>query len=432
MSDKLFSDDFKPEPYWWERVPRPDLGAALPPAKADVVVIGSGYTGLNAAIETARGGRATVVLDAEAAGFGCSTRNGGQISTSVKPELGELTRRYGRERGAAILREGHDALAWIGDFIRREAIDCDFAVVGRFHAAHNAAAYEELARDVAGVSAEFPTDAYVVPRAEQRHAIGTDGYHGGAIFPRHASLDPGRYHQGLLDRARAAGAVVVPHCPATAIRREAGGFEVTTPRGTVRARDVVVATNGYTGPLTPWLRRRVIPIGSYIIATEDVGPELMAEVIPENRIVSDTRRVVYYYRASPDGRRMLFGGRVSADETDPRISGPRLHAEMARLFPQLARTKISHSWAGTVAYTFDELAHAGQNDGLYFAMGYCGSGVSMASYLGMRIGQQVLGRPEGRTAFDAVPFPTRPFYTGRPWFLGAAVAYYRWRDGLGG
>ncbi len=155
---------------------------------------------------------------------------------------------------------------------------------------------------------------------------------------------------------------------------------------------------------------------------------LMDRLMPRNRIVSDTRKVVYYYRPSPDRRRILFGGRVSFSETDPRVSGPKLHAELLRLFPELAGTRVSHSWCGFVAYTFDELMHAGRHDGMYYAMGYCGAGVGMASYLGMRLGQQVLGLAEGRTAFDDLPFPTRPFYSGNPWFLAPSVLYYRWRD----
>jgi len=206
------------------------------------------------------------------------------------------------------------------------------------------------------------------------------------------------------------------------------GTGIVHAGGSIAARDVVVATNGYTGALTPWLRRRVIPIGSYIIATEPIPPETMARLMPRDRVVSDTRKVVYYYRASPDGQRILFGGRVSHDETDPKVSGPRLHAEMIRIFPELARVRISHSWAGFVAYTFDEMMHVGVQDGLYYAMGYCGSGAGMAGYLGTRIGQQVLGRKEGTTAFDGLPFATRPYYWGTPWFLAPAVAYYRWRD----
>jgi glycine/D-amino acid oxidase-like deaminating enzyme len=178
------------------------------------------------------------------------------------------------------------------------------------------------------------------------------------------------------------------------------------------------------------MRRRVIPIGSYVIATEALDPALVDRLIPRNRIVSDTRKVVYYYRASPDRRRILFGGRVSLSETDPRRSGPKLHADLAGIFPELAKTRISHSWCGFVAYTFDELAHIGRHDGMHYAMGYCGSGVGMASYLGMRLGQQVLGLAEGATAFDDLPFQTRPFYSGNPWFLAPSVLFYRWRDRL--
>jgi glycine/D-amino acid oxidase-like deaminating enzyme len=154
----------------------------------------------------------------------------------------------------------------------------------------------------------------------------------------------------------------------------------------------------------------------------------MDRLMPKSRAISDTRKVVYYYRAAPDRSRILFGGRVSHNETDPRVSAPRLHADLVQLFPELADTKVTHSWVGFVAYTFDELPHLGVHDGVSFAMGYCGVGVSMASYLGTRLGQQMLGRAEGATAFDDLAFQTRPFYTGTPWFLGAAVMYYRWRD----
>jgi glycine/D-amino acid oxidase-like deaminating enzyme len=427
MSDP-FTQDFRTAPYWWDHVPRPDLPDTPLPQKVDVAIIGSGYTGLSAALQTARGGRHTLVLDAEEAGFGCSTRNGGQISTSIKPGFEALARRYGSERAFRILKEGHNSLAWVADFIAAERIDCDFRVCGRFHAAHNPAQYEALARQVQAQPEGLKVEAHIVPRAEQRSELGTDAYFGGVVYAQHASVDPGLFHQGMLNRAREAGATVIPHCPAIDIRREGTVFLVETPKGTVAAANVVIATNGYTGRVTPYLQRRVIPIGSYIIATEPLPRDVMARLMPKNRIVSDTRKVVYYYRASPDGRRILFGGRISPNETDPRNSGPLLHAELVRLFPELAGTRISHSWCGFIAYTFDELAHVGQHDGLFYAMGYCGSGVGMAGYLGMRIGQQVLGRKQGTTAFDGLAFPTRPFYRGKPWFLAPAIRYYRWRD----
>lgn len=428
----LLSPRFSTDPYWWEASPRPRLARPALPGRVDVLVVGSGYTGLHAALVTARAGRSTLVLERGRVGEGCSTRNGGQISTSVKPSVAELARRHGPDTARAIHEDGHRSLAWIGEFVAAEGIDCDFRVCGRFHAAHSPAAFESLRRTAeAAPQPGLEVAAEVVPRSEQHREIATDAYHGGVLLPRHAALDPGRYHAGLLQRVLDSGATVIEGCEAGRIEEEGGGFVVTTPDGTVRARDLVIATNGYTGTVTPWLRRRVIPIGSYMIATEPRPPEAMRALVPRGRILSDTRKVVFYYRLSPDGTRMLFGGRVSHAEADPRVSGLLLHAELCRIFPSLAEVPISHSWMGFVAYTFDTLAHTGRQRGLHYAMGYCGSGVSMASYLGMRTGQKVLGLAEGATGVDAIPFRTRPFYTGTPWFLSAAVRFYKWRDRLG-
>ena len=426
----MFAPDFKSEPYWWDRTPRPEMAVGDLPLSIDVAVVGSGYTGLNSAIVTARGGRSTLVLDANDAGFGCSTRNGGQISTSVKPSLVELTKRYGSQTAFDILKEGQTALSWIGDFIRNEEMDCDFMVPGRFHAAHGSRAFAKLVRQVNSQPRGLEVPYHIVERSDQQAEIGTDSYHGGIVFEKHASLDPARYHKALLDRAVAAGAQVAAHSRVNSIEESGQGFVLRTSRGEVRARDVVIATNGYTTGLTPWLRRRVIPIGSYVIATEPVEQGLMDRLMPTNRIVSDSRKIVYYYRPSPDRQRIVFGGRVSSTETNTSKSAARLKRELDRLFPDLRDAKISHSWMGYVAYTFDMLANAGKRNGMHYSTGYCGSGVSLASYLGMRIGQQVLGLKVGRTAFDGIPMSTRPLYFGRPWFLPASVSWFRFMDGL--
>jgi glycine/D-amino acid oxidase-like deaminating enzyme len=415
----------KTTPYWWETSPLTRIERGELPARADCVVIGSGYTGLQAALRIARAGRSVVILEKGQPGEGCSTRNGGQISHSIKPGLATLTRRHGAEVARGIIAEGYASMAYVADFIRDEGIDCAYRACGRFDGAATPRAYREMEAQADG------ENRILVPRERMREEIGTDLYHGGIVHRRYASLDPGAYHAGLLAKVRAAGAAVHPETPVTAIDERPEEVRVTTPHGTITARDVVLATNGYTPGAASWHRRRVIPIGSYIIATEEQDPALIRQLFPTDRMICDSRRVIYYYRASPDGRRVLFGGRTSAGETGAQPAAARLRAEMCRLFPQLEGAGISHSWMGFVAFTFDKLAHTGKRGRLHHAMGYCGSGVGMASYLGMKMGLRVLGDPAGETAMTAPGFPTRPFYSGDPWFLPAAVTTYRLLDRAG-
>ncbi|TFF27555.1 FAD-binding oxidoreductase [Jiella endophytica] len=413
-------------PYWWDASPlRAIERPASLPKQVDAVVIGSGYTGCHAALVLARAGRSVLMLDKGRIGEGCSTRNGGQISHSIKPGLATLTRRHGAETAAAILAEGVASRGFVERFVDNEAIACDFRPCGRFHAAATPRAFEDLARLADG------DRITLVPRHRQREELGTDAYHGGAVFHDHAALDPGRYHAGLVERLIGAGVTFAPHTEALALEERPNRVAVKTPHGDVAARDVMLATNGYSGRLSPWHRARILPVGSYVIATEALDPALVSPLFPTGRIASDSRRVIYYYRPSPDGRRVIFGGRVSAGETDPQSAARRLRSVMVGLFPELAGAKISHSWMGYVGYTFDALAHAGQRGRVHHAMGYCGSGVGMASYLGHKAGLRILGRPEGETALSRPDFPTRPLYLGRPWFLPAAVETYRLLDRLG-
>jgi glycine/D-amino acid oxidase-like deaminating enzyme len=423
-------DTLSTTPLWMENAAPPAPSAQPLPARVDVLVVGAGYTGLSAARETASAGRTTLVLDAGGVGAGCSGRNGGQVAYSIKPTFHDLSRRFGAESALRICREGLDAVAYLRA-LSKQHLDCGWQANGCFFGAHTPRHFVHLARDAEMQPLGLEQNISVVPKSEQAGEIASDYYHGGCVYHDDASVDPFRLLLGLMRRATLSGVTVKAHCAVTAIDRSADGFDVRTAHGVVHARQVLIATNGYSGPLSPWHQRRVMPIGSYQIATEPLGVDAVRALIPKSRNIVDTRRVVVYFRPSADGTRIVFGGRAALTERNPLTCVPRLKRMLLRIFPQLKSVKISHAWAGWVAYTFDTLPHLGRHDGIYYCMGYCGQGVPLAPYFGKRIGQQMLGLEEGRTALDGLPFPSRPYYFGKPWFLAPSVFAFRVIDALG-
>ncbi len=436
MSELQFTPDVRFEPWWREAAPPSTPSLEPLPARIDVAVIGAGFTGLSAALSLARAGRGVLVLEAGDPGNGGSVRNGGMVGSGHRVGFGELAPKYGRQAAIDILKEGMASLDFTTGLIERENIDCQWVRSGRFRAAWRSTDYETLAREMEEVRGLIGLDADMVPRSEQHREVVTDSYHGGCVYHAHGALHPGLFHQGLLDRAREAGAQVAGDTPVTAITKNGPGngknVTIATPRGAIEARDVIVATNAYTGPATPRLRRRIVPVGSYVIATEPLDPGVVDGIIPNRRMIVETRFRHCYYRPSPDGRRIIFGGRAALRMIGETASAAVLRSLMVGLFPALADVKISHSWSGSVGFTRQTLPHIGGHDHIFHAMGYCGSGVAMAPYLGHKAAMKVLGSDEGRTAFDGLPFSAVPFYTGTPWFLPFLDAYYSYKDRLQG
>jgi len=433
--DRIKVSDMSKSPlgnYWQDKShtsQRSEMAADLP-QRCDAVVVGGGYTGLMAAAELAKGGVSTFVLDSGAMGAGCSGRNGGQVGTTIKPSFEKLSASYGHDRAVAIKKVGIDAYAALRDLVASEALDVDWQEDGRFLAAHSDAHFDSLCKTLTNQPQGAAVPYQMVSKAELPDYLGSPSYVGGALYPMAASVQPTKLVTALADRAQQAGATLCANTPVTKLTPLGSGIRVTTDRGDILADKVLVATNGYTSKLTPWLRRRVIPIASAIIATEEMDPGLIRQLIPGGRAVVDTRKLVVYFRASPDGRRILFGGRASVWDLPPAKAAPRLVDMLRFIYPQLDTIKTSHAWSGTVAYTFDELPHVGVHKGIHYAMGYCGSGVALSTYLGKKIGLQMLGAGEGTTPLDGLTFQTRPLYTGTPWFMAAAVAAYRITDRL--
>lgn len=426
-------DNIETSPYWWVEAPRPTEESEEIPGEVDVVIVGAGFSGINAARVLARAGRSVLVCDAAVIGFGASTRNGGMLGPSFhKLGVQGLKAHYGESRTLALLNESLGFIGFVENLVATEGIDCEFRRTGRFKGASRPKHYDEMAREIDALVQATGVEADVISRSEQRSEIGSDRFHGGARYLTDGGLHPGKYHDGLVRIARESGAQVLGGTPVTNIDRNANGFNVQTKRGAVRASQVAVCTNGYTGKQFPWFRRRLLPIRSAMIATEPLGAARMNELMPTARMYGDSRRVMAYYRPSPDGSRILFGGRASGPGDRPVANARDLRKMLVDVFPSLADTKITHSWSGLVAYAFDHVPHLGEANDLWYAMGYCGSGVARASYFGTKLGHKMLGETDaGQTAFDELDFGTRPLYTGNPWFMPAIVRWHRLIDDLG-
>lgn len=429
LSGSFFADDAVDTPYWWEAAKPVATSPGTIPERTEVAIIGAGFTGLNAAITLAKAGKQVTVFDAEAPGWGASSRNGGMLGPGWA-FFDNAMATLGPQKARAIVEESFEALQHVKDVVAREQIDCDLAEVGYFKGAMNQRIYDGLGRQIDRIKAVMPCDAYLVARSEQHAEIGSDLYHGGIAMPGYCGLHPARYVLGLAEAARRAGVQIIGGARATELRAQTGGFGFTVQGRKVSAGQVLIATNGYSDGLSPYLQRRIIPIRSAIIATEPLAPGVMDRLMPRRRMLAGSQRVVTYYRPSPDGTRIVFGGRVLKLYGDDvaQTNAAHLRKQMLQVFPELERTKITHYWHGQTGFTFDKMPHLGQHEGVFFSCGYNGTGVARASWLGHKIAEQMLGCVATPSQYAELPFRSRPLYRGRPWFLPLAVLFYEMLD----
>jgi glycine/D-amino acid oxidase-like deaminating enzyme len=446
----------KEYPYWWDTVPNRDTRTPNPESlfssesrfqagesripnrdaisgrRFDVAVIGAGYTGLSAARVLARAGASVVVLERERAGWGASSRNGGQVLTGTKLDPPVLVARYGEARARQLFDASREAIASLEQVIATESIACDYERTGHIQAAWKPAHYRAFRDQQELLARVFAHRVELIPRSEQRLELGSDAYHGLLVDPASAAINPAKYVVGLTAAAVRAGVVILEQTPVASFSRALSGWTVRIPRGDIGVRDVLVATNGYTNGAAPALRRRLIPVGSYVIATEPLPAAEAAVLLPRRRVAFDSKRFLFYFRLSADNR-VVFGGRaefaVATPETTRHAAG-LLRRGLVRIFPQLGSVRVDYAWSGNVAFTRDRLPHAGTLEGVYYAGGYCGHGIATATYLGTLIGRRMAGEEIEHPLFDD-HFPPIPLYGGTPWFLPLVGAYYRIRDCLG-
>lgn len=400
------------------------------PSRIDVVVVGAGFAGVSAARVLAERGASVAVLDSQNLGWGASTRNGGMMIVGLKLGPEALVKQYGEELGRRSFEVSLDANRYVEDLITREGLDCEYRRCGHFTAAFKPRDYGSLEREAEFLEHRFQHTTRLVAPNAVREELDSPLYHGGVVDDSSAGLHPAKYFDGIAGLASRAGASLHPYTAVTAIERVEGGFSVHTVRGKIRARDVLIATNGYTGDAFPEFKRRVIPMGSYVVVTERLDPAVARRVIPHDRMIIDTKHVLYYFRRTADDR-LLFGGRASFAPTSIERSREILTRAIAKVYPELKGVRIEYAWKGNVAFTFDLLPHLGRHgNGMHYAMGFCGHGVAMGSYLGARIGGMIASDEAPAPPFASIPFETRFFYRGNPWFLPFVGGWYRLLDVL--
>jgi len=421
--------------YWSTTVTMPGASADELPETEDVAVVGAGFTGLSAARILAQRGAKVAVLEANDIGWGASSRNAGMVLTGLKLSGDTLAKRYGMELARRMYAASVSAIALVEQIVREENIRCSFSRCGHLEVACKQSHFEDFSRSSEFMAKEFNHKLRMVSKNELRSEIGSDIYYGGRVDETSAGVNPAQYVAGLATAALRAGAGIYENARVVKVQRNTkkgtGGFEIETNRGKIFARDLLVATSGYTSTVTPALQKKIIPIGSFIVTTEPLSDTLAREVSPRNRMIYDSKHYLHYYRLTPDNR-MLFGGRAAFfPETNDTVRRSReiLREGMLGVFPQLRDVKIEYVWGGTLDFCFDTMPHAGEIDGIHYALGYAGHGVAMASYFGTKMAEKMCGGDDD-IPFAAIPFPGAPLglYNGRPWFLPFAGAYYKVLD----
>ncbi|HEX9856709.1 MAG TPA: FAD-binding oxidoreductase [Paracoccaceae bacterium] len=417
--------------YWQETAPA--FTGAAPGHVAgqyDIAVIGAGFTGLGAARKLAKEGHRVVVLEAKSVGFGASGRNGGHLNNGIAHSFLHAKGMFGAERAKAMYRAFDQGIETIERVIAEECIDCAFRRAGKLKLASKPAHYDSLARNFEAIHREVDPETAMLSRADLAGEVGSDAFHGAMLQSKSAMMHMGRFVVGLAEAAVRHGAVIHENAPVTARRQVGKGWELTTPRGAIRADKIFLATGAYTTSAFGYFRRRIVPVGSFLLATRPLTGAEVAAAMPGNRTCVTSLNIGNYFRLSPDNR-LIFGGRARfsarSDQRSDAKSGAILQAALAGIFPQLASVEVDYCWGGLVDMTKDRFPRAGQADGVYFSMGYSGHGAQIATHMGEIMADLMTGRIN-RNPWADMPWHAVPGHFGQPWFLPLVGAYYKLLD----
>ena len=420
----------KSTPYWWDKSTLPQVpDQETFPREVDILIVGAGLTGLSAARTAAKAGRSVLVVDQNQPGYGASSRNGGMLGGGHRLSISQMQERYGKKIALGLLKEAHlDSAEFARTIMREEKIDCDYQQVGRFRGLWHSKEYESAARELERLQKLLPIEASMLSREQQTQALASDLYRGGVIYHDHAAINPTKWLLGLLKSAVHHGAITQGNTEVTAIQQTSEGFLIKTSKGAIKADKVLLATNGYTSTHLSALRRRIFPVPSFIITTENLGTTLIKELFPTGMMIVESRARHCYYRPSPDRTRIIFGARAAMFDAPETFVRAQLHKLLKQVFPQLGNINVSHSWRGNTGFAFEMMPHVGAINGIWHAAGYSGNGNTLAPWLGHKAALQMIGDPAGETAFSHSELKTRWWYHNRAWFLPFVDVAYRGRD----
>jgi glycine/D-amino acid oxidase-like deaminating enzyme len=422
----------KLESYWLDSTP-PFKGAAVGPVegKVDVAIVGAGFTGLSTALELGKRKASVAVLEAgRVAGEG-SGRNGGHVNNGVAHDYPGLVRRFGEATARAMYADFDAAVDSVERVVREESIDCDFARSGKLKLAAKPQHFEVLTRTYETIKDVDGAMELIDPK-RLREEIDSAAFHGGLLQKKSAQMHMGKFATGLADAASRRGARIYESAGVTRLERLSGrAHRITTARGTLEASRVLIATgSSRPGPLG-WFRRRIVPIGSFIVATAPLDAAVAARLMPHRRNYVTSRIIGNYFRLTPDNR-LVFGGRARFAMSNPRSdvkSGRILREALEGFFPELRGVQIDYCWGGLVDVTADRLPRAGEHDGLLYSMGYSGHGVQLSVHMGRVLADAIEGRPNA-SPWLGLDWRAIPGNFGDPWYLPFVGAYFRVQDML--
>ena len=422
----------KLESFWLDTAPT-FHGAEEGPVdgRTDVAIIGGGFTGLSTALALAKRGATVVVLEAERLVGEASGRNGGQCNAGTLQDYRSLVGSFGVERARRYYQEFTAAVDSVERLASEEHIDCDFNRRGKLKLASKPAHFNKMVQTFEALQADgVDPNVELVPPDCMRDEVGSNDYHGGLLQTTSAQLHVGKFGSGLAEAAARRGVRLYASAPVTGLHRQSGGaWRITTPRGSVDAAQTLVATGGSGSGPFGWFRRRIIPVGSFIVVTEPLGAERLSRLLPNRRSYVTSNNIGNYFRVTEDNR-LLFGGRARfamSNVKSDRESGHILRDSLVRAFPEFADARIDYCWGGSVDMSADRMPHAGQHKGLYYSMGYSGHGVQMAVHMG-QIMADIMDGNEHANPWGELKWPPILGHFGKPWFLPAIGAYYRLQD----